>query len=163
MSTIDYFILAILLISAGLGLFRGLIKEVLSLIAFIAAFLGALNWGPYVAAQANQLFSFHPLLLSALAYVVVFVLILLIVGMLNVFLTTIIEKTGLGSADQVLGILFGLLRGGVIVLALVVLASYTAIKQEPWWQESQLIPVAQSGILQIKSMLPAGASAWLPD
>src|SRR5690625_4474276 len=73
---------------------RGIIKEVLSLIAFIAAFLAALNWGPAVAAYVHPLFSFHPLLLSALSYVLVFVLTLLIVGMLNVFLTTIIEKTG---------------------------------------------------------------------
>lgn len=163
MSTLDYFILAILLISAGLGFMRGIIKEVLSLIAFIAAFLAALNWGPAVAAYAHPIFSFHPLLLSALSYVLVFVLTLLIVGMLNVFLTTIIEKTGLSPADQVLGTLFGLLRGGVIVLALVVLASYTAIEQEPWWQESQLVPVAQVGIVQIKSLLPAAAASWLPD
>jgi len=162
-STLDYLILAILLVSAGLGFMRGIIKEVLSLIAFIAAFLAALNWGPAVAAYVHPLFSFHPLLLSALSYVLVFVLTLLIVGMLNVFLTTIIEKTGLSPADQVLGTLFGLLRGAVIVLALVVLASYTAIEQEPWWQESQLVPVAQAGIIQIKSLLPAAAASWLPD
>lgn len=163
MSSLDYFILAILLVSAGLGLMRGLIKEVLSLIAFVAAFLAALNWGPYLAAQANSLFSFHPLLLSALSYVIVFVLTLLIVGMLNVFLATIIEKTGLSPADQVLGAVFGLLRGTVIVMALVVLAGYTAMEQEPWWQESHLVPLAQSGIAQIKSLLPAAAASWLPE
>jgi len=161
-STVDYLILAVLLVSAGLGFLRGIIKEVLSLIAFVAAFLGALNWGPYAAALLGQLISLHPLLLSAIAYIVVFVVVLLTVGMLNLLLTTLIDKTGLGPADQGLGALFGLLRGAVIVLALVVLASYTALHQEPWWQASQLVPIAELGVGKIKDWLPATA-AWLPN
>ncbi|HLR83283.1 MAG TPA: CvpA family protein [Paenalcaligenes sp.] len=162
MSTLDYFILVVLLISAGLGFVRGIIKEILSLIAFVAAFLGALNWGPYLAALMTDFISFHPLLLSAIAYIIVFVVVLLIVGMLNLLLTTLIDKTGLSPADQGLGVLFGLLRGAVIVLALVVLASYTAIRQEPWWQASQLVPIAELGIAQIKDWMPATAE-WLPN
>lgn len=162
MTTLDYFILGILLISSGLGFLRGIIKEILSLIAFIAAFLGALNWGPYFASFLTGFISLHPLLLSAVAYIAVFVVVLLVVGMLNLLLTTLIEKTGLSPADQGLGVLFGFLRGAVIVLALVVLASYTAIRQEPWWQESQLVPIAELGIAKIKDWMPATA-AWLPN
>src|SRR5690625_7813948 len=99
---------------------RGIIKEVLSLIAFIAAFLAALNWGPAVAAYVHPPFSFHPLLLSALSYALVFVLTLLIVALLNVFLTTTIEKTDLTPAAQALGTSVGLSRGAVIVWAPVV-------------------------------------------
>lgn len=162
MNTLDYFILIVLLVSAGLGFVRGIIKEILSLIAFIAAFLGALNWGPYFAAMMTEFISIHPLLLSAIAYIIVFVVVLLIIGMLNLFLTTLIDKTGLSPADQGLGVLFGLLRGAVFVLALVVLAGYTEIRQEPWWQASQLVPIAELGIAQIKAWMPATAE-WLPN
>ncbi len=162
MTTLDYLILAILLISAGLGFFRGIIKEILSLVAFVAAFFGALSWGPYAASVLTDFISFHPLLLSAIAYIIVFIAVLLLVGLVNLLLSTLIEKTGLSPADQGLGALFGLLRGAVIVLALVVLASYTAIRQEPWWQESQLVPIAEQGIAQIKVWMPTTA-AWLPN
>lgn len=162
MTSLDYLILAVLLISSGLGLLRGIIKEVLSLIAFVAAFLGALNWGPYVAQQVGSWFSAHPLFVSAVAYIVVFIAVLLLVGMLNLLLTTVIDKTGLSPADQGLGVVFGLLRGLVLVLAVVALASYTALRQEPWWQQSVLIPLAEEGIAQVKLWLP-GSASWLPD
>src|SRR5690625_5854290 len=139
-----------------------MIKAILSLIAFIAAFVGAVDWGPYLAALLADFISFHPLLLSASAYIIVFVVILLIVGMLNLLLTTLLDKTGLSPADQGLGVLFGLLSGAVIVLALVVLARYTAIRHEPWWQACQLVPIAELGIAQIKDWMPATA-AWLPN
>src|SRR5690625_7509818 len=100
-----------------------MIKAILSLIAFIAAFVGALNWGPYLGALLTDFISFHPLLLSAIAYIIVFVVILLIVGMLNLLLTTLIDKTDLSPADQGVGVLVGLLRVAVILLARVVLAS----------------------------------------
>jgi len=161
-TTLDYFILAILFISAGLGFIRGIIKEILSLIAFVAAFLGALNWGPLLAKFVGGILSFHPLLLSAISYVVVFIIVLLVVGMLNLLLSTLINKTGLTPADQGLGAIFGLLRGVVIILAMVVLANYTALQHEPWWNNSQLLPIAELGISQIKHWLPVTAT-WLPN
>lgn len=161
MTSFDYIVLAILGISAFLGLLRGLVKEILSLIAYAAAFIAAIWWGPKVS---SWLVSFidNGLLRTAAAYAAVFIVALLLVGLVNVTLGTLIEKTGLTPADHGLGALFGFLRGMLIVLALVALAGYTQLPTEPWWRDAQLSHAAVRGVQRIKLMLPPSLATWLP-
>ncbi len=161
MTSFDYLVLAILGVSAFLGLLRGLIKEVLSLIAYVVAFLAAIWWGPIVSTWLTAWIS-NDLLRTAAAYGAVFIVILLLVGLVNLTLGTLIEKTGLTPADHGLGALFGLLRGALIVLVLVALAGYTELPKETWWQEARLSRTAVQGIQQIKLMLPPSLASWLP-
>ncbi|HLU16335.1 MAG TPA: CvpA family protein, partial [Burkholderiaceae bacterium] len=137
MTSFDYLVLAILLISALLGLMRGLIKEVLSLCAYVVAFLGAIWWGPRVSGWLEAWIN-NPLLRTGLAYLAVFLVVLLLVGLLNMTLATLIDKTGLTPADHGLGAMFGLMRGLMLVLVLVTLAGYTELPAEPWWTEARL-------------------------
>lgn len=161
MTSFDYIVLLILGVSAFLGLLRGLVKEVLSLIAFVLAFTAAIWWGP-VASGALDSYIDNALLRSGLAYAVVFVAVLLLVGLVNITLGTLIEKTGLTPADHGLGALFGLLRGTVMVLILVVLAGYTELPKEPWWQDARFSRAVVQGVQQIKLMLPPSLATWLP-
>lgn len=161
MTSFDYIVLLILGVSAFLGLLRGLVKEVLSLIAFVLAFTAAIWWGP-VASGALDSYIDNALLRSGLAYAVVFVAVLLLVGLVNITLGTLIEKTGLTPADHGLGALFGLLRGTVLVLILVVLAGYTELPKEPWWQDARFSRAVVQGVQQIKLMLPPSLATWLP-
>ena len=161
MTSFDYIVLLILGVSAFLGLLRGLVKEVLSLIAFVLAFTAAIWWGP-VASGALDSYIDNDLLRSGLAYAVVFVAVLLLVGLVNITLGTLIEKTGLTPADHGLGALFGLLRGTVLVLILVVLAGYTELPKEPWWQDARFSRAVVQGVQQIKLLLPPSLATWLP-
>ena len=161
MTSFDYLVLAILCGSAVLGLLRGLVKEVLSLLAYVVAFLAAIWWGPRVSVWLVNLID-NALLRTAVAYGVVFIIMLLMVGLVNLTLATLIDKTGLGQADHGLGALFGLLRGVLIVLVLVALAGYTELPAEPWWKEARLSGTVVRGIQQIKLMLPPSLSSWLP-
>lgn len=161
MTSFDYLVLAILCASAVLGLLRGLVKEVLSLLACVVAFLAAIWWGPLVSAWLTNLIE-NTLLRTAVAYGLVFIVMLLLVGLVNLTLATLIDKTGLGQADHGLGALFGLLRGVLIVLVLVALAGYTELPAEPWWKEARLSGTVVQGIQQIKLMLPPSLSSWLP-
>ncbi|MDS1141494.1 CvpA family protein [Pusillimonas sp. SM2304] len=161
MTSFDYLVLAILGVSAFLGLLRGLIKEVLSLIAYVVAFLAAVWWGPLVSVWFTDLIE-NALLRTAVAYGLVFITMLLLVGLVNVTLGTLIQKTGLTPADHGLGALFGLLRGALIVLVLVALAGYTDLPKEPWWQEARLSRTTIQAIQQIKLMLPPSLASWLP-
>ena len=161
MTSFDYLVLAVLGVSAFLGLLRGLIKEVLSLVAYVVAFLAAIWWGPVVSTWLTSWIS-NDLLRTAAAYGAVFIVILLLVGLVNLTLGTLIEKTGLTPADHGLGALFGLLRGALIVLVLVALAGYTELPKETWWQEARLSRTAVQGIQQIKLMLPPSLASWLP-
>lgn len=161
MTSFDYIVLAILCVSAILGLLRGLVKEVLSLIAYIVAFLAAIWWGPLVSAWITPYID-NPLLRTGVAYGAVFILVLLMVGLLNLTLATLIRKTGLTPADHGLGGLFGVLRGALLVLVLVSLAGYTELPSEPWWRDAKLSAPAVKAVQQIKLLLPPSLAAWLP-
>nr|UVT38102.1 Colicin V production protein [uncultured bacterium] len=161
MTSFDYIVLAILGISALLGLMRGLVKEILSLIAYLAAFLAAIWWGPRASVWLGP-FIANDLLRTAVAYALVFIVVLLLVGLVNLTLSTFIRKTGLTPADHGLGSMFGLMRGGLIVLTLVALAGYTDLPQEPWWKDARLSPAAVKGVQTVKSLLPPSLAAWLP-
>lgn len=161
MTSFDYIVLAILVVSGFLGLLRGLVKEVLSLIAYLAAFLAAIWWAPRVSVWLTP-YIVNDLLRTAVAYAVVFVIVLLLVGLVNVTLGTLIKKTGLTPADHGLGSLFGVLRGVLIILVLVSLGGYTDLPKEPWWRDARLSPVAVQGVQAIKNILPPSLASWLP-
>lgn len=161
MTSFDYLVLAILLVSALLGLMRGLVKEILSLCAYLAAFLGAIWWGPRVSDWLGGYIE-NPLLRTGVSYLAVFLVVLLLVGLLNMTLATLIEKTGLTPADHGLGAMFGFMRGVLLVLVLVILAGYTELPAEPWWTEARLSGAAVQAVLQLKQWLPPSVASWLP-
>lgn len=161
MTSFDYLVLTIIVISGLLGLLRGLIREILSLCAYVAAFVGAVWWGPRVSGWLEA-FIDNPLLRTGLAYLAVFLLILLLVGLLNITLATLINKTGLTPADHGLGGLFGLFRGSLIVLGLVALAGYTELPQEDWWQQARLSGATVQAVQTVGGWLPSSMKEWLP-
>lgn len=162
MTSFDYIVLGILGVSGLLGLLRGLIKEALSLIAYGVAFMAAIWWGPRVTHWLAPYLE-NDLLRTAAAYGAVFIVMLLLVGLLNITLATLVQRTGLTPADHGLGGLFGLLRGVLIVLALVILAGYTELPQEPWWTQARLSGTAVQGVQKIKQWLPPSLADWLPS
>ena len=161
MTSFDFIVLAILAVSSVLGLLRGLLKEVLSLIAYVLAFMAAIWWGPRMSGWLEAYID-NALLRTGTAYGVVFLVALLLVGLLNVTASLLIQKTGLTPADHGLGMLFGFLRGLVLVLALVTLAGYTELPHETWWQEARLSGAAVSAVQSIKNLLPPSLASWLP-
>lgn len=161
MTGFDFIVLAVVGASCVLGLLRGLLKEVLSLIAYILAFLAAVWWGPSVS-MALDTYIDNALMRTAAAYGLVFLMALLVVGMVNLGAGLLIQKTGLTPADHGLGMLFGLLRGLLLVLVLVVLAGYTELPRETWWQEARFSGAAVRGVQTIKSFMPPSLASWLP-
>jgi membrane protein required for colicin V production len=157
----DFVLLAILAISVVLGLLRGLLKEVLSLVAYASAFLAAIWWGPTVSDWFAQWIS-QPFVSMALAYLGVFIAVLLSIGFVNMVLSALLSKTGLSPADHGLGAMFGLLRGVLFVLILVVLAGYTPLPEEPWWKNAMFSKQVVGVVQQIKLRLPPPVNDWLP-
>lgn len=161
MTGFDYIVLAILGVSALLGMMRGLIKEVLSLLAFVVAVAAAVWWGGPVAAALSDYIT-NGFLRAAAGYGGVFIVVLLLVGLLNVTLSGLIERTGLTPADHGLGAVFGLARGALIIFVLVGLAGYTELPQEAWWREARLSGAVVGAVQQAKTILPPAMSSWLP-
>ena len=151
----DIAILAVIAISAIISLFRGFVREVLSLLAWVVAIWVAYKFSAHIA----PLFAAYVSLPSArqiIGFVVLLVATLMIIGIISFLISKIIESTGLSGTDRALGMVFGILRGVVIVALLVMLAGATPLPQDPWWQESIFIGHFQALAEFALQYLPSG-------
>jgi membrane protein required for colicin V production len=158
----DFILLGILGTSMLLGVWRGLIKELMSLVAFGLAFLAAIWWGPDLSSFGILNWVKHDYLKLGIAYASLFIATLLAVGILNMALAAMIKSTGLSPADRGLGAIFGLLRGILLLLVLVTIAGYTPLIEEPWWRNAMFSKQMVGVIQQIKYRMPAPIDQWLP-
>ncbi|MGB1558542.1 MAG: CvpA family protein [Oceanococcaceae bacterium] len=154
----DIVLASVLLVSALIGLFRGFVKEVFSLASWVLAVWVAIQMGPAVAERWLASID-SPTARMGAAYVGVFLLVLIAGAILAHMLTLLVARTHLQGTDRSLGLVFGLLRGGVIVAALVLLAAQTTLPRETWWQESAMIPHFERLADWIAAQLPEG---WIP-
>jgi membrane protein required for colicin V production len=139
MNWVDYTIIGIIAVSALISVTRGFVREVLSLIAWVAAFWVALTFSQQ-AADYIQPYVHNETLREVTAFVALFLGTLIIVALINYLIAQIIERTGISGTDIMLGMVFGIVRGVIIVVLLVLLASLTSFPQEPWWNHSMLMP-----------------------
>jgi membrane protein required for colicin V production len=153
MNAADWIIVAILAISVLVGLWRGLVREAIALLVWVAALAAAIMFGAQVAALYENWITL-PSARIALGYATVFLLVLLVGGLLGWLIGRIVQGTGLGGTDRVLGLGFGLLRGGVMVAALLLVLGYTPLPNDPWWQQSQLIPRFQPLVGWLRDHVP---------
>ena len=136
---VDYIIIGIILLSIVISMFRGFVREVLSLASWIADFFVASQFFPYLAEYLTQIEKVY--MRNAVAIGGLFVATLIVGGVVNFTISQLIDKTGLTGTDRVLGACFGLLRGALIVAALLFFVdSFTEFDQSPLWKESTLIP-----------------------
>lgn len=154
MTGLDYGLLAVIGLSALVGMVRGLLREVLSLLVWIASIWVALR---YVDLASVQLESWvdSPTLRLGLAFAGLFMLALSVGGLINFLLGKLVEKTGLSTADRFLGLLFGTARGIAIIILAVLLATLTPMPREHWWQSSVLIPGFERAVAQVRDLIPA--------
>jgi membrane protein required for colicin V production len=137
---VDIVIPGIIAISALFSLMRGFVREALSLLGWVAAFWVALTFGKDVADLFLTGIS-TPSLRMVVAFTTLFVVMLVITAILNRLAGSLVSKTGLTGTDRMIGMIFGVGRGVLIVAVLVFLASMTTIPQDPWWQQSVLVDV----------------------
>lgn len=154
MNWVDYFILGLIGLSLLVSLWRGFVKEALSLVTWIAAFLVALNFSDLLAERLTPWIEL-PSMRAAAAIAGLFVIVLIVGGLINFLIGELVKKTGLGGTDRVLGTVFGAARGVIIVGVLVMLAGLTALPQDPWWQDSALLPHFERLALWLADFLPA--------
>lgn len=154
MTVFDYVVLFVLVASVVISTLRGLMKEVLSLLGWIVAFVVANAYG---AALATMLPALIPgaVIRLIVAFLVLFIGVRILMGLLAMAVSALVEAGGLSLADRGLGGLFGLARGLVIVLAGVILCGMTSIPQQDFWRHALLSPMAESGARTVKPFLPA--------
>jgi membrane protein required for colicin V production len=152
MTSFDFAVSIIVLLSLLFGLWRGFVYAVLSLIgwplAFVASRIFAANVLPLMPDMLEQV-------RVVSAYLVVFLAVLIIWSIVVGLLSKSIKAVGLGSLDRIMGGLFGLLRGGLLVLVLAWLAGLSKLPEQPFWREAQTSRFVEDVALSAK--------IWLPD
>ncbi len=154
MTSFDYIVLSIVGFSVLVSMMRGFVKELLSLISWVAAFLIARFYTTELAPLLPKGIPSEGLRLFA-AFIILFLSTLLVSSLLSIAVSQIFRKTGLNGLDRFLGAIFGILRGLLIVCVLVFLAGLTSLPKEPLWRDAMFSPPLEK--------LVTSALQWLPD
>ena len=139
LNVFDWILVGIIVVSSVFGLLRGFVKELLSLASWVAAFFVA------------RLFSFklsnfmidwidQPQFRVIAAFVILFAITLVVGALINNVFSRLVSATGLTSTDRLFGMVFGVVRGGLLVIIMVSLLSLTPVSNDQWWQSSLIIP-----------------------
>ncbi|GAC31462.1 CvpA family protein [Paraglaciecola polaris] len=139
MNWIDYAIIGVILLSTVISLIRGFVKEAISLAVWFCAFFIASR---FYADLATFLTSIDDQTIrNGVAIAILFVVTLILGGLLNYLISQLVHYTGLSGTDRALGAIFGVLRGVLIVSALLFfLDTFTPLADASAWQTSLLIP-----------------------
>lgn len=162
MNWVDYAFIGTVVFSMLLGIWRGLVREAISLAALIAAFLIT---GLYAADLAHWLDSAidSPLVRGVTAHILVFVAVLLVGALVNRLASHVVKAAGLSGFNRMLGGGFGVARGLLIVTAVVLLAKVSVLGREPAIQASQLRPSLAPLADALQATIPPAWLAWLAD
>lgn len=169
-NSMDLFILFIFSFSILIGLMRGLIREVLSLLAWVASFVVAILFSGRVATAfsgavptaaatsptTSQSISFLSL---GASFVGLFILTLFLGSMLSRFISQLVEGPGISIANRLLGALFGFVRGFLVILVMIFLLQLTPLAAQPGWKESQFIASFQPLLKWLDDLVQPGLSS----
>ena len=155
LAALDWMLLAVLAISMLYGLWHGLVREFFSLAGWIAAFFFAQGLASAVG-QWLPMQGSSPLLRTAAGFAVVLVGVLIVSTLLGWIVSKLLAAVGLGPLDRLLGGVFGLLRGVVLLLALTLLVGLTPLRDHPLWQQSVGAQHLRAGLQWLTPFWPEG-------
>lgn len=162
LNTMDFVIIAILSLSVIMGLIRGFVREVVSLITWFFAFVAAFKLSPMVAEW------FHGTITQTtprfiVAGIFIFFVVLIIGFIINKLLHLLISMTGFGFFDRLLGMIFGALRGMLTISVALLLIGASTYKDADWMKQSTLSPHFQPIVQQFVPLLPAEVNAMVAN
>jgi membrane protein required for colicin V production len=160
-SAVDWILLAVLGLSLLLGVWRGIVQEVLSLAGWVVAFYVSQLYAPLAAAWLPMEGS-SQMLRYAAGFVVVFIAVLVATVLVSWVVKKLVSAVGLGPLDRLLGSVFGLLRGVVILLAATVIVGMTPMRETEAWRQAQGAQWLQQMLHVLKPVLPADFGKYLP-
>lgn len=153
MAVFDYVVGGIVALSLALGLWRGVVSELIALAAWVLAFIAALEFG---APSGQLVFGgiADPAVRALAGCALVFIVVLVAMSLVRLAVRSMVKALGLTLSDRLLGMFFGLARGVVIVMALVAVGGLTAAPQQIWWRQAILAPPLETAVLAARPWLP---------
>ena len=162
---VDMVIIGVVLVSALISLIRGFVREAFSLAVWIIAFWVSWTFFRDLSLSLDRYIA-TPSVRLGVAFLALMILSLAIGGLINYLVIRLIVSTGLSGSDRFIGMIFGAARGILLVAVLVLLAGLTPLVEDPWWQQSLLIPYFQELAIWLKALLPpevAEKFQFIPD
>ena len=153
MNAFDWTLIALVGMSMLFAFTRGVIRELIALVAWVLGFIIAVALTPLLGGMLPEIGN-NPVLRYLLAFVVVFIGCLVLGALIAWPLASVIRKAGLGFVDRFLGAIFGATRGLVLMMAFVLVAGLTTLPRLIWWQNAALAPPLAAAALSLKPWLP---------
>jgi len=150
----DYAVIVILALCVVISMMRGAVKEMLSIIGWIAGFYIAKAYSPMLATFLSDGIPTEALK-TLIAFIILLIAVLFLNGLLAMAISSVVSKVGLGWLNRVFGLFFGLAKGLLIIGVLVFLAGLTSLPKEQVWTDALL---SQPLERLVESALP-----WLPE
>jgi membrane protein required for colicin V production len=161
LTAFDYAALAIIALSALRGAWRGLLAEIFGLIGWVAAFFVASHYVgrlvPYIPADWPG----GALTQWLLAFAAIAVGVVIVAGIGSAVIARLVAASGLDGVDRSLGLMFGIVRGVLLVLVLVALAGLTELPKKDFWRDALLRPYAEQGVHKLKPLLPEALARYV--
>ncbi|MDR7334623.1 CvpA family protein [Roseateles asaccharophilus] len=156
LSWVDLALLLVLLISVGIGIWRGLVFEVMSLAGWVIAYFAASPLAPLVAELLPErwLEQFGPTTLHVITLALAFFAVLIVWSLATRLVKALIHATPLSAIDRLGGAGFGALRGVFISLLLVLVIGASPLAQSATWQASRAAPVLTGVLRDAAPLLP---------
>ena len=154
MAVFDYAVIGIVALSLALGLWRGVVSELIALAAWVLAVMAALEFG----GEAGNFLFFKiadPAIRALAGCALVFVVVLVAMSLVRLAVHSMVKALGLSLSDRLLGMFLGVARGVLVVMALVAAGGLTSAPQQPWWKQAALALPLETAVL--------AAKPWLPD
>jgi membrane protein required for colicin V production len=158
MNTLDIIVIVVVLLSAALAFARGFIREVLSIVSWIGAAVIAYYGYSYVAPFAERFLPKGPFANLAAA-AGVFIVALIVLSILTAAISRRVSQSKLSSFDRVFGLIFGVVRGAILVSLAYLALNWFLPPEKPrpdWIAQARSLPMLQSGANTIESLVPAG-------
>lgn len=153
LNMIDYAIIALVLLSAIVGVFRGFVREMISVIFWVASFYLAIRFTP----QVSQWFAPHvhsTAVANAISFAAIMIAVLLFGIIVNVLFGFLVDKAGIGAVDRFVGLLFGVARGIIVVAILILMFNFTRLADSQQFKQSSLLPSFKPLVTWMYQYLP---------
>ncbi|MDH3334470.1 MAG: CvpA family protein [Gammaproteobacteria bacterium] len=162
MPIIDILIAVAIAISVIVGIFRGFVKEAISIAALLFAIWAALYFGPAIGDVSESWLSSEELQMW-FGRVLVFSVVLAVGGLLGWGISKLVRLSVLSGMDRFLGSLFGALRGILLAAVFIVGGQFAGFDNDEWWLKSRLIPHLEVVADWIEVMAPHGLELITPE
>lgn len=156
MTVVDVVVIFVVLLSALFGVLRGFVKEAISLVKWVIATWIAATFAPRLS---TMLPVDSEAVSQATAFGLLFICVFIIGAVVSFIVVQFVKKTGLSGADRVFGLLFGFLRGGVIIVVFVVIGQAVSLSTQQWWQDSTMLTRFEDVAIIFRDYVPQGGNS----